>query len=121
MKKPRIIIIEDAYVVANFIQAVCSDNGFEVLASLSSGAELTEELLNLKPDLVLLDIILSGDMDGIEVGKKLKERQIPFIFLTAYFDQQTMTRVQTVAPNGFLVKPIHEKKLIKLMNEVLDP
>ncbi len=65
-----------------------------------------------KPDLILMDIVLKGDMDGIETAAKLNETEsIPVIYLTAYADDEILKRAATTEPYGYILKPYKEKEL----------
>ena len=76
------------------------------------GRKLIEKIPDAKPDLVLLDIELGGEMDGIDVGEFLsKQTRIPFIYLTSHANGQTLQRAKIWAPEGYIKKPLDEEQL----------
>src|SRR5688500_6194220 len=107
----KILITEDEVIIAEDIAACLEELGYEVCA-IDSGIDTIGMVRETKPDLVLLDINIKGERDGIETAQLIKEEfGIPFIFLTAYADQQTIDRAKTTEPYGFIVKPFDEKDL----------
>jgi len=108
----KIILIEDDWIIAKEIAYSLQDIGFEVIGTYDSGEEGFEQIKSKQPDLVLLDIDLSGEQTGIDIGRKLKEETtIPFIFLTALVDSNTIKQAKLVEPYGYLVKPIKPETL----------
>lgn len=111
MTKPKILISEDEIIIAADLAACLEDMGYQTCA-IDSGEHTLEKIREEQPDLVLLDINLKGDTDGIEIGSRIKEEfDIPFIFLTAYADKATLDRAKKTEPDGFLAKPFDEKNL----------
>ena len=111
MTKPKILISEDEVIIAEDIAASLEELGYETCA-IDNGEETIEMIRETNPDLVLLDINLRGDIDGVELGARIKkEFGIPFIYLTAYADKDTIDRAKKTEPDGFLVKPFDEKNL----------
>ena len=83
----KIIIAEDEKIVAKYIANKLKKSGYEILGIVSTGQDLLKEVSDQVPDLVLMDIKLDGDMDGIETAQKLKRNySVPVVFLTAYAD-----------------------------------
>jgi signal transduction histidine kinase len=79
---------------------------------VDSGERATESVARLQPDLVLMDIKLKGDQDGIEAARELRERsEVPVIFVTAFTDERTLDRAKRASPYGYIVKPFHEREL----------
>lgn len=107
----KIVMVEDDWIIAKEISFSLQDLGFEVSGMYDNGEEALEQIKILKPDLVLLDIDLSGELNGINVGKQLKEQKIPFIFLTALADSNTIKQAKLVEPYGYLVKPVKAETL----------
>lgn len=107
----KIILIEDDWIIAKEISYSLQDLGFEVTGMYDNGEEALEHIKHVKPDLALVDIDLSGDLNGIDVGRKLKEEKIPFIFLTALADSNTIKQAKLVEPYGYLVKPVNPESL----------
>ena len=107
----KILITEDEVIIAEDIAACLEELGYEVCA-IDSGIDTIAMVRETKPDLVLLDINIKGERDGIEIANIIKEEfGIPFIFLTAYADEKTIDRAKTTEPYGFIVKPFDEKDL----------
>ena len=107
----KILITEDEVIIAEDIAACLEELGYEVCA-IDSGIDTIAMVRETKPDLVLLDINIKGERDGIETATIIKEEfGIPFIFLTAYADEKTIDRAKTTEPYGFIVKPFDEKDL----------
>ena len=111
MTKPRILISEDEIIIAEDLAACLEELGYQTCA-IDSGESTLDMIRTMQPDLVLLDVNLKGDIDGIEIGSKIREEfDIPFIYLTAYADKDTLDRAKKTDPNGFLAKPFDEKNL----------
>jgi PAS domain S-box-containing protein len=86
--------------------------GYEVVGIAPSGEEAIRLAVELKPSLILMDIVLKGDMDGIEAARQIRRRyQVPIIYLTAYTDNQTLERAKITEPFGYIVKPFSEREL----------
>ncbi|MBX9893009.1 MAG: response regulator [Chitinophagaceae bacterium] len=103
----KILLVEDDWIIAKEITLSLNDLGFEVLGQCDNGEEALQLIHQQKPDLVLLDIGLAGEMNGIELGKQLREKQLaPFIFLTALADAATIEKAKLTEPYAYLVKPV---------------
>src|SRR5262249_20299636 len=86
--------------------------GYIIAGWAAAGEKAVEQVAKIKPDLVLIDIILQGKMDGVEVAEHiLKEHEIPCIFLTAHADDPTMKRARLIGPFGYVLKPFDEREL----------
>lgn len=108
----RILIVEDEIIVAQDIQKHLENLGFEVCGIASSGNQAIKKAKKTRPDLVLMDIVLKGDIDGIEAAEQIRsEDDIPVIYLTAYSDERTLQRAITTFPYGYLLKPLQEREL----------
>jgi PAS domain S-box-containing protein len=108
----RIVVVEDESIVALDIKLQLENLGYEVPAVFASGEELLSSLEEIAPDLILLDIILKGELDGIETAKLVKERfNLPVIMLTALDTQETVERAKLAQPFAFIVKPFDEREL----------
>ena len=108
----KIGIVEDELVIARTILNTLDELGYSHCGPAISYTEAIEMLENNKPDLVLLDIQLSGKKDGIDVAQKINELyQIPFIFLTANSDAETIDRAKKVKPHAYIVKPFNKEEL----------
>lgn len=112
MKNARIYIVEDDYVVAKNLSFLLESLEYKVVGISETGEEGLLHIHREKPDLVVLDIDLAGLMNGIEVGRKLKEHlQLPFIYVTAHADAATMSEALPTEPWAYLAKPFNENTL----------
>ena len=113
MNQPaRILVVEDESIVAFNLQQRLSMLGYDVPAIAVSGQESIDLVSQMRPDLVLMDIHIQGDMDGIEVAAKLRETHaVPVIYLTAYSEDSTLERARRTRPYGYLLKPFSEREL----------
>lgn len=112
MREARIYIVEDDYVVGKNLSLLLENLGYKVLGISETGEEGLLQIKKEKPDLVILDIDLAGSLNGIEVGKKLKEKaEIPFIYVTAHADADTMKEALPTEPGAYLAKPFNENTL----------
>ncbi len=106
MAKARVLIVEDEMVIARDLQKKLQARGYEIPETASSGPEALEKSNRLRPDLVLMDIVLKGDMDGVETANELREKhRIPVIFVTAHADDPTFQRAKISEPFGYILKP----------------
>ena len=111
MATPKILIAEDEVIIAEDIASCLEELGYYICA-IDSGDHLLDIIRETEPDLLLLDIHLKGEIDGVELAAQIKkEFDIPFIFLTAYADKATIDRAKTTEPYGFIVKPFDDKDL----------
>jgi len=109
MEKLNVFIVEDESIVARDIQNSLVKLGYNVVGSANNGKDAIEKITDLVPDLVLMDIMIKGPMNGIEVSEKIKETMnIPVIFLTAYADEGTLSRAKITEPYGYILKPFKE-------------
>jgi two-component system sensor histidine kinase/response regulator len=111
MSRAEILVVEDEKIVALEIQTMLRGVGYSVGKTLFTGIDAIEQAKATHPDLVLMDIKLRGEMDGIEAADKIKILGIPVIFLTAYADESTLQRAKIVEPYGYLLKPFEEREL----------
>ncbi len=105
MTKYRIIIAEDDSITSKYLQRHLNSLGYDVVSVVSSGENAVKDAEMLSPDLVLMDIVLKGEMDGIEAAEKIHALDIPVIFLTACSDNNTFERAKLTEPYGYIVKP----------------
>ena len=112
MSKIRILVVEDESLVARDIQNMLRSLGYEVTGVIASGEQAIQKASATTPDLVLMDIVLKGEIDGITAAEKLwEEYGIPVIYLTAYADDATFDRAKLTKPFGYLLKPFEEREL----------
>ncbi len=112
MAKARILVVEDVRFVARDIQDFLEDLGYTVPGLAATGEEAILAAAELSPDLILMDIGLKGEMDGIEAAARIRGRlNIPIIYLTGQGDEATMERAKRTDPFAYLRKPLSEKEL----------
>jgi PAS domain S-box-containing protein len=112
MPGARIFIVEDEKIVSRDLQNVLESMGYEVAGVATSGEEAVGLIPGLRPDIVLMDIMLKGRMDGIEAAERFRsELEVPLIYLTAYADDMTLQRAKITEPYGYLLKPFDERDL----------
>ena len=113
MEQPiRILIVEDNVIIADDMQSMLEEIGYEIVDNVIVYEQAVEVLKNKEVDLVLIDIILASDKTGIDLGKHIRENyNIPFIFVTSNSDRATVENAKTVKPNGYLVKPFEQQDL----------
>ncbi|MBD2296781.1 response regulator [Anabaena sphaerica FACHB-251] len=112
MGQAKILVVEDEVIVARTIASQLHQLGYIVTGTASSGKNAIVKALETKPELVLMDIILKGEMDGITAASEIrKQLDIPMIFLTAYGDEHTLERAKITQPFGYVVKPFTIKDL----------
>lgn len=106
MANAKILIVEDQYATAKKIEKGLLKMGYEVTSIVRFGEEVVESIENNMPDLVLMDIVLEGKMDGIDASEQVHERfDIPVVFLTAFADNIKLERAKITQPFGYLIKP----------------
>jgi two-component system, LytTR family, response regulator LytT len=109
MSKTNILIVEDESIVAKDIQMSLRKLGYNVVAICSNGEDAIRTVEEQTPDLVLMDIMLKGNMSGIEAAEQVRERfSIPIIYLTAYADESTLSKAKITEPYGYIIKPFKE-------------
>ncbi len=112
MKPTRILVVEDERVIGRDVQNTLVQLGYVVPDVARTGEEALELVGQIEPDLVLMDIRLSGGMDGIETAARIKaEHGSPVIFLTALADHETIARAKATEPYGYLLKPFNDREL----------
>ena len=112
MNPAKILIVENENIVAWDIQNILEGLGYIVTAIASSGAEAIQQVAATNPDLVLMDIRLQGEMDGIKASEEIYSRfNIPVVYLTAHADETTLKRAKITEPFGYIIKPFQEKEL----------
>lgn len=112
MDHSRILIVEDEAIIGKEIELSLKGLGYDVLGVVSTGEEAVARALNEWPDLVVMDVMLAGDMDGTEAATLIRRQSyIPIVFSTAYTDDETLNRVKPTAPYGYLIKPFDQLDL----------
>ena len=112
MSQKKILIVEDESIIAEDISDSLISLGYRITGMVYSGEEAIEAAAKFRPDLVLMDVNLQGEIDGITAAAEIRSRfQIPVVYLTAYADENTLRRVNATKPFGYIVKPFEEKNL----------
>ena len=108
----KIMIVEDERIIALDLKSSLNKFGYEVIGIFSSGEKAIEKIGELQPDLVLMDILLKGKMDGVQTAEQISSQfQIPIVFLTAHTDDTNLQRAKETYPFGYIVKPFEERDL----------
>ncbi|WP_321421270.1 PAS domain S-box protein [uncultured Methanobacterium sp.] len=105
MVDEKILLVEDESIEAMDIKHTLESFGYEVPYIATSGEEAVEKALEIMPDLILMDIVLKGDIDGVEAASMIKDLNIPFIYLTAHSEENTIERAKLTEPQGYIIKP----------------
>jgi len=109
MSKIKVFVVEDESIVSKDIQNSLTKLGYEVVGSAATGENAIEGIQDSSPDIVLMDIMLKGEMNGIETSEIVRnDFTIPVIFLTAYADEDTLQKAKVTEPYGYILKPFKE-------------
>jgi len=112
MSDVSIMLVEDEIIVAADVKLRLESMGYQVLGIVDNGEEAIKTAGEEKPNLVLMDIVLKGEMDGIEAAQKIRELyDIPIIYLTAYSDAKTLERAKVTEPFGYVLKPFEDREI----------
>ena len=112
MSQVNILIVEDEVIVAENLSRKLENLGYVIVRIAVSGSEAGEMALKFRPQLLLMEINLQGELDGIETVSKIKiHHDIPVIYLTAHSDRNTLDRAKTSQPNGYIIKSFDERDL----------
>ena len=112
MENARILVVEDQKIISLEIKERLEEMGHTVVAMAKSGEKAIEHAIKHKPDLILMDIKIEGDMDGIQTADEIRKlMDCPVIFLTAYADDKTVERAKLTEPYAYIVKPLDEREL----------
>ena len=109
MKKINVFIVEDEAIVAKDIQHSLTKMDYNVVGVASTGEEALEKIEKEKIDIILMDIMLKGKINGVKTAEIVNEKfNIPFIYLTAYADENTLNKAKVTEPYGYIIKPFKE-------------
>lgn len=112
MDKAKILVVEDEIIIAMEIAERLKAMGYEVMRIVSNGQMAIENAIREEPDLILMDIMIQGEIDGIETATKIRSfSDIPVIYLTANADEPTLQRAKVSDAFGYLIKPFEEREL----------
>jgi PAS domain S-box-containing protein len=120
MDKKKILIVEDEAIVAEDLRRNLEKLGYEVVAAAVSGERALAEISTHRPDLVLMDIVLQGDLSGIDTAEIIRQQEhLPVIYLTAHSDPVTLERAKVSEPYGYVLKPFDERELHSIIEITL--
>jgi diguanylate cyclase (GGDEF)-like protein/PAS domain S-box-containing protein len=120
MEKIRILIVEDEGLIARDIENMIKNAGYDVCDVVSTGEDAIQRAEKAQPDLILMDIILRGEMDGVDAAERIRENSnIPVIYLTAHTDENTLERAKLTEPQGYTLKPVEQKELLTVIEMAL--
>ncbi len=112
MEKARILVVEDHQIISLEIKERLEELGYQVIKIVKRGEDAVSSALELLPDMILMDIKLESEMDGIEAAEIIKSKiEVPIVFLTAYADDKTIQRAKITEPYGYIVKPLDEREM----------
>lgn len=112
MDKFRVLIVEDEAIVSMALRRKLEAMGYTVPAEISCGEDVVDAVSCLRPDVVLMDIRLSGEMDGIDAAIEIQRLfKLPVVYISSYSDEDTLERAKTTEPYGYLTKPFSDGAL----------
>ena len=118
---PRIMVVEDEISVSMELEEMLRENGYHVSGVVASGEEAIAKARQLKPDLILMDIKLSGELDGIDAAARIRSRMdIPSVFLTGHGEKELVDRAVKADPLGYVMKPLNEEQILAAVALALD-
>ena len=113
MTNATIMIIEDEFIIAKDIAETLTEEGYRAIYGYSTGEQALEGLVEVSPDLLVVDIVLGGKMNGIEMAEAIREcTHAPVVFLTGVMDQEIMEQAEDAGPVAVLSKPVRHSDLI---------
>jgi len=112
MRRAQILVVEDENIIAMDLKTRLIALGYQVAAVVASGEEAIQRTETLRPDLVLMDIVLKGQVDGVQAAEQIRQRfGTPVVYLTAYSDNNTLQRARVTEPYGYILKPFDDREL----------
>ena len=121
MAKARILVVEDETIVALDLETFLEQLGYTVTATVHSGEGAINKVAETHPDLVLMDIRLQGDMDGVEAARLIRTRfSVPIIYVTAYRNEADSDRAKAITHTSFVLKPFDQRDLEAAIWRVLN-
>jgi DNA-binding response OmpR family regulator len=110
--EPRVLIVEDETLIAEELKDRLERFGFSVIGAVDNAEEGIQIATSELPDLVLMDIRLKGEKDGVQAAIEIRRQvDVPVVYLTAYSDRATLDRAKNSEPYGYVLKPFHEREL----------
>src|SRR5574338_340603 len=118
--KVKILIVEDENIVAIDLKKTLENLDYEIIDIVRSGEKAIQKAVELGPGLILMDIMLEGELTGIDAAREIRNRKdIPVIYLTAYANQSTLSQAKLTQPFGYIIKPFDEKNLVSTIEMAL--
>jgi two-component system response regulator LytT len=112
MKKTSVLIVEDEVIIAKDLAQTLTKLGYTLAGHCTKGEDVIDMIESKTPDIILMDIMLKGNMTGIDAAKEIRKKfEIPVVYLTAYSDEDSLNRANTSSPSGYLVKPFKANDL----------
>ncbi|WP_051261233.1 two-component system response regulator [Desulfovibrio inopinatus] len=119
-KCTQILVVEDEAIIALEMTRRLERLGYQITGAISRGEDVVEAVQSNPPNLILMDIMLAGELDGIDAARKVQEQfDIPVVYLTAHSDDNTLERAKTTTPYGYIVKPIDQMWLLSTIEIAL--
>lgn len=121
LANPKILVVEDENIIAMDIHYTLKSLGYNVCGVVASGEESVKKAFTINPDLILMDIKLRGDMDGLCAANQIQSQlNIPVIYLTAYGDETTLNQLDRTKPYACINKPFEERELQSKIESILN-
>jgi len=119
--KRKLLIVEDEIIIAMRLEIYFRSKGYDVLGYVTTGREAIDKALQEHPDLIIMDINLKGNINGLDAAEKIIESQyIPIIFITGYSDEEYKSRAMKLNPLGYFFKPVNLYELLTAINKIDD-
>jgi CheY-like chemotaxis protein len=116
----KILVVEDDMIICEDLRMSLKKIGYELIDMVASGEDALDKAEEHKPDLILMDIVLKGRLNGIETADMVRSRfDIPVVFLTAYADKITLERAKSTKPYGYIFKPFDDNELAAVIEKAL--
>jgi CheY-like chemotaxis protein len=116
----KILLVEDGLIIAFHLRKLLEDNGHEVIANLTNGEEVFDHVEKSNPELIILDIMLKGQMNGVEAAQELRKiSNTPIIFMSALADNETLDKITKITNSIKLNKPFKEDLLMQEISKML--
>ncbi len=120
MSISKILLVEDESIMAMSFEQSLKFLGYDIVGIASTGEDAFNKVIQLQPDLILMDIVLKGELDGIETASRIKEDyDIPIVFLTAHPEESIINRAKLTSPSGYLIKPVEDAELKNVIDLAL--
>ncbi|NJD55140.1 MAG: response regulator, partial [Nitrospirae bacterium] len=120
MDKNKILIVEDEAIIARDLQKRLENQGYIVTSAVATGEDAIQRAGAESPNLILMDIVLLGDLDGIDAAGQIRKLyDIPVVYLTAYADERILERAKVTEPYGYILKPFDDRELRSIIEMAL--